>query len=203
VYTALSAASKTLQSYLKSRLLEEPDLAPFFGSSGSMQVLLNTPEEMTDRAIDGLSVWLYRIVRDEERVNAPAERTSDNRLRRTPLPLRLHYLITPVIQEATDNTPETIQKILGKVLQVFYEHPIFRGAELLGGLDRSQTELTVRLESLSLEEIARLYEALLRSYQVSAAYEVSVVYLDVYSEPERVSPVQVVTPNYGVIVAES
>lgn len=203
MYTALSAASKTLQNYLKNRLLEEPDLAPFFGGGGSMRVLLNTPEEMTDRSVDGLSVWLYRIVRDEERVNAPAERTSDNRLRRTPLPLRLHYLITPVIQQATDDTPETVQKILGKVLQVFYEHPIFRGAELLNGLDRSQTELTVRLESLSLEEISRIYEALLRSYQVSAAYEVSVVYLNVYSEPERVSPVQVVMPNYGVIVAES
>lgn len=202
MYTALRATSKTLLEYLKQRFLDDADLAPFFGITGNMHVSLNTPEEMSDRGTEGLSVWLYRVVRDEERVNAPYERLNGNQLQRNPLPLRLHYLITPVLN-TTDAAPETAQAILGKVLQAFYEHPTFRGSELLDGLTRTQSELTVRLESLSLDDITKVYDALTRSYQLSISYEVTVIYIYVSSEPESVTPVQVVMPDTGVIVSEA
>jgi hypothetical protein len=165
-------------------------------------VSLNTPQEMTEGGIEGLSVWLYRVVRDEERLNAPYERLNRTQLRRPPLPLRLHYLITPVVNTQAQGTLETEQAILGKVLQVFYEHPTLRGAELKEGLNRTQSEITVRLESLSLDDMTKIYDALLRSYQLSVSYEVSVVYIYPETEPENVSPVQVVMPDVGVIVSE-
>ena len=98
MYTALRATSQTLAAYIQQHLEAEHNLAPFFGSSGTMAVSLNTPQEMTQPpAQQGVSVWLYRVIRDEQRLNTPPERLGPNQLRYPPLPLCLHYLVTPVI----------------------------------------------------------------------------------------------------------
>lgn len=146
MYTALRATSQTLARYLRDRFETDPNLAPSFNpaSGGTMLVTLNTPQEMMDADIEGLSVWLYRLIRDEERLNAPPQRIGLNLLRPPPLP--------------------------------------------------------VRLETLSLEEIARVWDALDAPYQLSASYEVSVVEIASEIEPEQVSPVLVALPEYGVIV---
>ena len=203
MYTALRATSKTLIAYLRQCFEEDLYLKQFFKSSdgGNMTVSLNTPHEMTLNQAEGLSVWLYRLVRDEERLNAPPERVNMTQLRRAPLPVRLHYLITPIVNTKTDVTPETEQAILGKVLQGFYEHPTFRGVDLQDDLSGTLSELTVRLESLSLDEITKVYDALERSYQLSLSYEVGVVYIYASSEPEKGAPVRTVMPDSGIIVS--
>jgi hypothetical protein len=204
MYTALRATSQTLAQYVRQRVESEPNLTPFFnaGSGGGMVVSLNTPQEMSEGKIEGLSVWLYRVIRDEQRLNAPPERLGPNQLRRPPLPVRLYYLITPVIDRNGNTTgPEIEQTVLGKVLQIFHDHPILRGTDLQGEFSGTTVELHVRLESLSLEEITRVWDALDRSYQLSVSYEVSVVEIHSEQEPENVSPVRVALPEYGVIVA--
>ncbi len=166
-----------------------------------MVVTLNTPKEMTRNNSEGLSVWLYRIIRDEERLNAPPEWIGPNGVRRPPLPLRLHYLITPITRVQSQTGPETEQVILGKILQTFYDHPTLRGTDLQGDFSGTESELNVRLETLSLEEITRVWDALEGSYQLSISYEVSVVNIASAMEPERVSPVLAALPEYSEIVA--
>lgn len=203
MYTALRATSQAIAEYLRQRLEADPNLSLVFDSAlgGTMVVSLNTPQEMFDRPAEGLSVWLYRAVRDEERLNAPPERLDRNRVRHPPLPMRLHYLITPIVNTTSPNAPETEQEILGKVLQTFHDHPILRGADFPSTNELSGTtvELNVRLETMSLEEITRVWEALEGSYQLSVCYEVSVVNICSALE-EDASPVQVAMPEYGVIV---
>ena len=53
---------------------------------------------------------------------------------------------------------------------------------------------------MTLEEITRVWEALDGSYQLSVSYEVSVVNIMPEAEPERVTPVQIAMPEYGLIV---
>lgn len=204
MYTSIRSASQTLAEQLRQRLILDPQLAPFFdsGLGGTMEVSLRTPQEMTDNNVEGLSVWLYRVTRDEERLNAPPERIAYNQMRRTPLPLRLHYLMTPITASELDAGPETEQLILGKVLEVFHDHPLMRGTDLQGELSGTSAELAVRLEAMSLEEIARVWDALDGSYQLSVSYEVSAVYIASGRQPEGVTPVEVALPEYGVIVGE-
>jgi hypothetical protein len=154
---------------------------------------------MTQRPAEGLSVWLYRIMRDEQRLNDPPRRLSATQLEPPPLPLRLHYLITPVTNERTGN-PETKQLILGKVLQLFHGHSILRGTDLQAEFSGSDVELHIRLEPMSLDEITRVWEALEGSYQLSVSYEVSVVNIMPEQEPGQINPVEIVMPEYGVIV---
>jgi Pvc16 N-terminal domain len=169
-------------------------------SGGTMVVSLNTPKEMTDNQAEGLSIWLYRAIRDEERLNAPPERISNNQLKTPPLPLRLHYLITPIVNSKTVTSPETEQTILGKGMQAFHDHAIFTGVDLQDDFTGTALELHVRLEPLSLEDTTRIYDAHEGPYRLSISYEVSVVYIYSTIEPESITPVQVVMPEYGVIV---
>jgi hypothetical protein len=198
MYTGLRASSRTLAKFLESKFQADPLLSGFFG--GGMVVSLATPQEMNEKPAEGLSVWLYRIIRDDQRLNDPPIRISPTELRPPPLPLRLHYLMTPVTNEQTGD-PETEQLILGKVLQLFYGHPVLRGAELQAEFAGTEIELRVRLEPLTLEEITRVWEALEGSYQLSVSYEVSVVNIMPELEPERVSPVEIAMPEYGLIVS--
>lgn len=202
MYTALHAASETIAEYLRQRLKCDSNLAIFFdsGNGGTMVVSLNRPQEMSDgntERLEGLSVWLYRVVRDEQRLNAPPQRVAQNQLQRAPLPVRLYYLITPIVH----SSPGTEQEILGKVLQIFHDHPKLRGTDLQSDLEGAAVELSVRLESLSLEEITRVWDALDKPYQLSVSYEVSVVYIHSAQEPMEISPVEVVIPEYGVVVS--
>jgi hypothetical protein len=199
MYTALRATSQTLTEFLETRFQEDALLSGFFGGGG-MVVSLNTPQEMTEKPAEGLSVWLYRVIRDDQRLNDPPERLGMNQLRPAPLPMRLHYLMTPVINRKLGD-PQTEQLILGRLLQAFHSHSVLRGADLKMELTGSEAELKIRLEPMSLEEITRVWEALEGSYQLSVSYEVSVVNIDSELQPESITPVDVALPDYGLIVS--
>lgn len=198
MYTALRASSRTVAKFLEARFQADPLLSGFFG--GGMVVSLATPQEMNEKPAEGLSVWLYRIIRDDQRLNDPPVRISPTELRPPPLPVRLHYLMTPVTNEQTGD-PETEQLILGKVLQLFHSQPVLAGADLQAEFAGTEVELRVRLEPLMLEEITRVWEALDGSYQLSVSYEVSVVNIMPELEPEQVSPVTISMPEHGLIVS--
>ena len=72
--------------------------------------------------------------------------------------------------------------------------------DLQDDLSGTSTELRIRLESLTLDETSRLYDALEGPFQLSISYEVSVIYISSTIEPASITPVQVVMPEYGVIV---
>ena len=199
MYTVLRATSKTLAGYLEQQFQADTVLRTFFSSGGGMVVSLNTPEEMNENNTQGLSVWLYRVVRDDQRLNDPPRRLSPDQSLQPPLPVRLHYLITPITASNQSASPETEQLILGKVLQAFHSHPELRGTDLKAELAGTDAELHILLETMSLEEITRVWEALEGSYQLSVTYEVSLVNIEAAIEPERTTPVEVVAPEYGLI----
>ncbi len=204
MYTAIAGTSLTLAQYIRQSLESDFNLKLLFNPAdgGTMVVSLSTPEEMTENATEGLSVWLYRVVRDDERLNDPPQRLGRGETRKAPLPLRLHYLVTPTVANSNPTGTETEQTILGKVLQVLYDHSTLSGADLQGDLSGTRLQLTARLESMSLEEITKVWYALERSYELSVSYEVTVVYID--SElMESVSPVKVLLSEPGVIVSTS
>ncbi len=172
--TALRATSQTLVAVLTARLLAEPSLAALFGPGGAI-VSLATPDELVRRRAFGLSIWLYRVERDEFCQGGLDQRTSTDTFRRAPLPLRLHYLFTPMLQATAAQAPESEQHILGAVLQAFHDKPDLSGADLSGDFAATNTELHVRLESLALDEITRIWDCLEQSYQLCVSYEVSLV----------------------------
>jgi len=203
MYQALNATSQTLRQFLRTRIEGDPFLfapaAPY--RARGMVVSLQTPIEMREAGREGVSVWLYRVLRDDLRANDPPRRISLTEMKPAPLPMRLHYLVTPITSREALGDPDTEQYLLGKVLQVLHAQPILRGAELAGELAGTSVELHVRLEALALEEITRVWDALDGSYQLSVSYEVSVVELDSAREPDGFEPVQQLHTELAQIVA--
>ena len=203
MYTVLRAASRTIQSLLTSGFLAEPSLKLFFfGPGGKMKVSLLTPEQMTTAGTEGLSVWMYRVVRDEDRLNDPDVRLNSGSVRPPPLPLRAHYLVTPMTSAATGGGPETDHVLLGKTLQILNDHPRLRGADLQDDLSGTDAILTVRLEPLGLQEIYQIWDALEGSYRLSVSYEVALLNIDPATEPSPVGTVTVAMPNFAEIVGQ-
>ncbi|ACZ30981.1 hypothetical protein Xcel_1962 [Xylanimonas cellulosilytica DSM 15894] len=173
--TSIRAASRTLADFLQAQLEADPALDGLFTTSGTAKVYLNTPADMAGRT--GLSVWLYQVVRDEHTLNAPPPRVSATGQRSTVLPLRLHYLLAPIGPSGQTDAPETEQVILGKALHALHARPVLRGTLLSDDYEGTSTELTVRLEPLSIDQLGRIWDALGTSYRTSVSMEVSVVEL--------------------------
>jgi hypothetical protein len=113
-----------------------------------------------------------------EMLNEPPERKVGNQLIRTPLPVLVYYLVTPIVDD-----PLSRHRLLGKVLQVFNDNCILRGTTLLGSLAGTSEQLRVNLEALSLEELSLVWDALNEPYQLSVTYLVQVVKIDSDREP--------------------
>lgn len=200
--TAIRATSRTLADHLQAEFAADPDLGPFFSGAGTMRVLLNTPAEMTGSR-SGLAVWLYRVTRDEATLNRPPERVGPTALRPAPLPVRLHYLLAPVTGADADDATATEQVILGKVLQVLHDHPQFTGTDLKDDLEGTEAVVTARFESLTVDEIARIWDALQRPYRTSVSYEVTVVNIESRRRLVVGPPVEVPLVDPVLIVAGS
>jgi uncharacterized protein DUF4255 len=199
VITAIRATSRTLADFLQAQFASDPDLGSSFAGGGTMRVFLNTPADMTGTR-SGLSVWLYRVTRDPSTLNRPPERISPTRLRPAPLPVRLHYLLTPVIPSTAADAPATEQVILGKALQALNDHPQLGGVDLRDDFEGSDTVITSRFESLTIDDLGRIWEALATSYRTSVSYEVTVVDIEAPVRDESGPPVRLPLVEPAVIV---
>lgn len=203
MYTGIVASSQTFRDFLTARLRQDANLGPFFdpGLGGTMIVSLNTPDEMIRLNQHGVSLWLYRVVRDENILNEPPQRVNKLQYRHTPLPVRLHYLVTPLMARSQAAATELEQTVLGKVLQVFHDRAKFRGPDLHGDLSgKTDVELFVRLEPMSLDEITKVWYSLEESYQLSVSYEVSVVCIESEIFDDLI-PVETALTRSGIIVS--
>ena len=204
--TAVRDCSASIRALLEQALRDDSELSPYFDpfdpapdAIGTLVVTLNNPEEFEDLEQEGVSIWLYLVERDPETLNLPPRRIPPDRVLNRPLPLRLHYLVTPLVNFRTrEHAAELEQLILGKILQVFHDTPRIAGSRLVNSLAGSPIELFVRLESLALDQITRVWEALDRPYQLCTSYEVSVLPIESALEPAVVVPVDVVMPEYGI-----
>ena len=205
MFTSLHSCSQALNAYLTAKLVSIPAPGLGFGGGGGAvrQVSLLSPQEMRSQLrAEGLSVWLYRIDRDDMRLNQPDRRLSATLIQTPPLPLRLHYLMTPVtFKGGAGGSPEVEQKIMGRVLQALHSKPILEGVDLDGtDLEGTEAELHLRMEGLGLDEVSRVWEALEGSFQLCVSYEVSLVNVDPDLEPRQVAPVALALPEIALTV---
>ena len=193
-FTVVRAVTETLFNILKEGITNSPD-----PQLNGVAIDLRSPKEMrADNNTTGISFWLYRITRDADMLNNPPERPSPNQIKRQGLPVHLYYLVTPLVTK-----PEDRQTLIGRVLQLFNDHAILRGADLQDSLIGSTEQFRVTLETLTLEELTRIWFSLSEPYDLSVSYEVQVVKIDSDLEALQQSPVLVRQSGYTQIVGSS
>jgi hypothetical protein len=191
-YTVISAVSSTIQGVLQTNITSSTH--PAFPG---VDIYLLSPKEMQEAGNSlGISVWLYKVTRMAEMLNEPPERIGPNQIARTPLPVLLFYLITPFSPD-----PGTRHVLLGRVLQVLYDHAILRGADLQGALAGTTEQLRLNLEALSLEELSLVWEALNEPYQLSVTYLVQVAKIDSEFAPVKTGRVIEKETEYSQILS--
>jgi hypothetical protein len=168
-FRAIASATETLVALLAKGLTGVAD-----SLAGTFTVDARSPKQIRSMATSAgeerlLSVWLYRVVLDQGALNRLPGRSSPGQPPSLPLPIVLHYLVTPLANE-----PKDVHAVLGLVLQVFDDQAVVRGADLKGSLRGDVDELRVTADVLSLEDHARIWEALGELDQTSLTYQVQV-----------------------------
>jgi Pvc16 N-terminal domain len=122
-----------------------------------------------------------------------------------PLPLVLSYLLTAY---GANDDETTSHQLLGKAMSVLHDEPLLDRARIEAALPDNdlfaQVEsVKVTPQTLTVEEISKLWTAFQTQYRISAAYEASVVLID--SNRGARSPLPVLTrgPDDSGVVAQA
>ena len=153
------------------------------GLAGVESISLQAPKDLDQNAV--ASLYLYRVAIDEHlRNQGPlADRADKDLLRRPPLPLRLHYLFTPVSEEEDVN-----QILVGRLFQHFHDFPSFTtlsGVPLGDSHGGAPPALRVVPETLTLEQLSQLWTAFSASLRAGAPFRVETVAIDSAQPPRR------------------
>jgi hypothetical protein len=145
-------------------------------------------------AKETLTIFLFEVGEDPSARNHARVRETEPpnlQIRKPPMALLLRYLMT-----SWGGDHLTMQKILGRTMQVLYDKPVLSGLDLQGVLKNTDETLKVTLSPLSLEERTRVWHAVQKPYHLSVSYEVRVVNLD-SAEGVNVAPVTRRTADFA------
>lgn len=158
-----------------TRIWDEPPPAPL--SPGPPFTLSFTglpPDEARKLDHCQLSLYLFHIAADKFYRNTYPRGGRARLIPEHPLALTLYYLLT-----AHSKNNNHAQQAMSVALKCFHEHSTLSATHPMDG---RLHEFTLTLEPQSVDEIARLWQALATPIQLSAVYRVSVIFL----EPETV-----------------
>ncbi len=170
-YTVLAEVGESLAGVLWQEIQLDPQVNALIDNEN--RISLESPADLVGNDAVRLSIYLYRIVEDPNTKNRFSVQGNGAQLRKTPLSLDLFYLVTPMV-----GLPREQQIVLGKVMQVLYDRAILEGPDLVGSLAASGEVVRVILNPATLEETARVWQALELSYRLSICYVVRVAMVD-------------------------
>jgi hypothetical protein len=191
-YAVIRGLTAGLQSILRKAITDnasDPQLH-------NVPIDLRSPKQMReDKNALGVSLWLYQVTRDPDLLNCPPQRVSAYESRYQPMPVYLHYLVTPIRDNGEDE-----QVLLGRILQVFNDHSRLRPSDFLDPLRDENEEYCITFEAHSLEDLTRIWNALQEPYRLSVSYVAQVARIDSDHENVKSAPVMVRDLNYAQIV---
>jgi hypothetical protein len=139
---------------------------------------------------EGISLFLYRVEINSALRNLPAKTGLDGVVRRPPLPLDLHYLLSVWAKDTVKQ-----QRILGWAMRTLEDAPVLSAGRLNHfGTERDVFEPHEKVEiifnSLSLQDMSNLWSGFKLGVPTSVAYLARVVGLDSTIPAEGAVPVQ-------------
>ncbi len=172
-YKVLAEVGQSIINVLWEQIKADPDLYALINDPSliSLESPAEHQENSTDPAL--LSVYLYRVTEDPYMKNRIAVEGNGGRVRKPPLTLDLYFLITPLLKAPRDQ-----QIVLGKILQVLYDRPTLEGTDLDGSLATSGEVVRVIFNTVPLQEVSWVWQALETPYRLSVTYTVRVTLLD-------------------------
>ena len=172
-YNNLNSVSKTLATHIWNGIKDDPQTKAIIQNPRQINHL---PPQETQTESNKISVFLYNVTELSSMRNQPQTTLNPPTL----LYLNLHYLITPLTQNA-----ENDQIVLGKIMQIFAETPILRGSTLQGSLVGSDDELKITLDVLAITDLNKLWTMLQTPNKLCISYSVFPVRIESSTKKEK------------------
>ncbi len=173
-YAIINEVSKALADQIWHNIKQEKYLKGVLHSR--KQISHQLPKDNNDVA--SIAVFPYNISEYQALRNQPQDLAKP----RTLLYLKVNYLILPTMHNAEEDLI-----VLGKIMQLFAEHPVLRGSELEESLIEKDEELRLALDSLSMEDLHRLWTLLWAPLRPSVSYSVYPVKIQSSTAPKKSS----------------
>ncbi len=207
---AIAAVTAVLRSLLYEHL---NPLNSNLGANADVTVLapdLILPSNTTaDSQTNKLNLFLYQVTPNSgwRNVGLPSRNSGGERVSNTPLGIDLHYLLTAYSKE-----PFQAEMLLGYGVQLLHEISVLTRSAIRNALNNLNPSIPLLLEtglaeqveqikicpqSLSSEEISKLWSAFQSHYRPTAAYQVSVVLIE--SQHSTKSALPVLQPRLQVM----
>jgi hypothetical protein len=149
---------------------------------GGTEVTTRPPDLARDgNTINQINLFLYLTTIDAAWRNMDMpDRVHPGETGFPPLPLTLHYMVTAYGKDDDDSAGH---RLIGRAMSILHDHPLLGAAELhtalpASDLDQQVERVRITPETLSAEEMARLWMTFQTQYRISAAYQASVVLIE-------------------------
>jgi len=168
VSTAIGMVSESLRALLAG----EMRLAP------SVPVTVLAPDEAGGER--RINLFLYKVQENASLKNLDwqVKPGAPNKMTLPPLSLNLFYLLTPYAANDPQTGNAVAHEILGEAMRVFYEHPVVPDDYLAAGLQDSNEQISIMLNTLNVDELSQVWHTFSHPFRLSVLYEISVVQLD-------------------------
>ena len=167
-YNVIADTGASLLKLLREHMVPEPVGQPEF-------IGLASPADKGDLQ---LSLFLYSIQENSEARSSQMISVGSSGLQYPPMSVELHYLLTAHSSAELQNRAVDEHRILGKAMQVLYDHSVLRGPHLLGTLAENNEEVRISPAKLSVDSLRNLWNFSDIPYKLSIAYSVGPVNID-------------------------
>jgi len=188
-HNAIAAVGQAIRALLVDAAKSDPTF-----SAAHFDVFQSTDFQKAAEGF-GVSIYLYRVSTNQYQRNLPPRIGSDGKRHRPPLPLDLHYMLTP-----WGPNPDIQHRLLGWAMRVLEDSPIVPAAYINSRdpdpqVFRPDETVEIVFDPLSLQDLSNLWEVMEPKLQPTATYVARRI--DIESEVDLVDSALVQTRDFG------
>lgn len=167
-YSVIADVSASLLKLLRENMTPDPIPQP-------EMIGLASP---VDKGDFYLSLYLYNIRESGNNRQTHMIQRGTNEIQFPPMVVDLSYMIT--VQSPAELSSRALDehRILGRAMQVFYDHSVLRGSMTVGTLAEQDEEVRIVMDPFKGESIMNMWNFSDTPYRLSVAYTVGPVHID-------------------------
>ncbi|WP_312886412.1 DUF4255 domain-containing protein [Paenibacillus plantarum] len=167
-YSVIADVSASLVKLLRENMTPDPIPQP-------EMIGLASP---VDKGDFYLSLYLYNVRESGNNRQTHMIARGTNEIQFPPMVVDLSYMVT--VQSPAELSSRALDehRILGRAMQVFYDHSILRGSMTVGTLAEQDEEVRIIMDPFKGESLMNMWNFSDTPYRLSVAYTVGPVHID-------------------------
>ncbi|WP_268795579.1 DUF4255 domain-containing protein [Paenibacillus sp. Soil766] len=167
-YSVIADVSASLIKLLRENMTPDPIPQP-------EMIGLASP---VDKGDFYLSLYLYNVRESGNNRQTHMIARGTNEIQFPPMVVDLSYMVT--VQSPAELSSRALDehRILGRAMQVFYDHSILRGSMTVGTLAEQDEEVRINMDPFKGESLMNMWNFSDTPYRLSVAYTVGPVHID-------------------------